>query len=166
MLRQKKETKRMKKLSALLLIMVLSLTALAGCGEEAPAYTAEEIYKEMTDKVDMPEAMMEQEASVEYFQNELGLDFSAYDNYVVTRSVNFLKAEVVIIIKTKDGNTTDAKKALEDYARNQAEVFSSYVPEEAKTAEAAVVKAKGNYVYLIMSSKVSELKKIAEKMIK
>lgn len=163
----------MKRFTALLLVLVLSLCALTACGEDVAKgtnYSAEEIYKEMTTKVTLPEAMMEQAASVEYYQNELGLDFSKYANYVCTRSEDFMKAEVIIIIKFAEGSSSadkqTAEKALKEYADNQTSVFSTYEPEAAKVAEKAVVATKGDFVYLIMSEKVTELKAVLNEMIK
>ena len=44
-------------------------------------------------------------------------------------------------------------------------MLESYVPEQAVIAKKSVVGVKGNFVYMIMSSKVSELEKIVNDMV-
>ena len=86
--------------------------------------------------------------------------------FLKTIEADVLLAENIILIKVKDGQDVNAVKTkLEKFVTEQTAVFSSYVPEQSKIAEKSVVAVKGNYVYLIMSSKVSELKKIATDMI-
>ena len=63
-------------------------------------------------------------------------------------------------------NVNTVKESLENYLSDQTTLLNSYVPEQGKIAEKSVVGVKGNCVYLLMSSQVASLKKIAADMIK
>ena len=72
-----------------------------------------------------------------------------------------------MLIKVKDGADTEAvKQKLDGYVTDQTLMFESYIPEQAVVAKKSVVGVKGGFVYMLMSSKVSELEKIVNDMVK
>ena len=70
------------------------------------------------------------------------------------------------MVKVKDEAAAEkVKQKLSEYVNDQTMMLESYVPEQAVIAKKSVVGVKGNFVYMIMSSKVSELEKIVNDMV-
>ena len=152
----------MKKITALLLILAIAC-GLCACGSKQSAPVSE-VYAKMIADVQFPTEMLKMDD--DFFVNTFGFELGNFEEYVFAKGEDVLLAENIIIIKVKDGQDVNAiKTKLEKFVTEQTAVFSSYVPEQSKVAEKSVVAVKGNYVYMLMSSKVAELKKIAADMI-
>lgn len=155
----------MKKIIAAVLAAVLCFAALVGCGEQKTSLSPKETLKEMTDKVTFESAMID--LGDEQIENQFGYTTDDYVEGVFAQSEDVLKAEFIIIIQLKDNAKADeVKKKLDQYVDERIRVFGSYMPDQVPVLEKAVVVEKGNYVYLISSEKVDELKKIAEECIR
>ncbi len=154
----------MKKITALLLVLV-TVCGLCACGGKPESnVSVKDVFAKMKSDVAFPTEMMETDA--DYIKNQLGLDVNDYEEFIFAAGEDILMAEKIILVKLKDSKDADTVKTkLEKYAKEQAIVFNGYVPEQGKVAESAVVVAKGKYVYLLMSSQVNALKKIASDMI-
>ena len=98
--------------------------------------------------------------------NTFGFETAGFDEYVYAICENILLAENIVLIKVKDETAAEkVKQKLSEYVNDQTMMLESYVPEQAVIAKKSVVGVKGNFVYMIMSSKVSELEKIVNDMV-
>ena len=168
----------MKRTLALLLILIMiCLTACGGkekkpaseAGTEAEAETKpatpSEVFAKMEEQVTFPGAMLK--LADEDLLNTFGFEAGSFEEYVYAQCEDALLAETVVLVKVKDGTGTEAvKQKLDGYVNDQTLMFESYIPEQAVIAKKSVVDVKGSFVYMIMSSKVSELEKIVNDMVK
>lgn len=132
-----------------------------GCGaggnkEQATVDKAlEEIYTQMIDKVEMPLMVRMDE---DYITNYYGIDLTVFDEYVFAAAEDALLAENIILVKVKEGQSTDpVVEILEKIIKQKKVELENYLPEQFKIVEKSSVVTKGNYVILIISSKKSEL---------
>lgn len=77
------------------------------------------------------------------------LDASTFDSYAVTYAGSGGSADEIAIIKlkTKD-EVSDIKKVMENRIVNRTKAFQGYAPLESVKLGQAIVKTKGNYVFL------------------
>ena len=123
------------------------------------------VYDKMISDVKFPTEMLKMDD--EYLEMQFGFNAADFDEYVYAQGEDTLLAETILLIKVKDSkNVNTVKESLENYLSDQTTLLNSYVPEQGKIAEKSVVGVKGNCVYLLMSSQVASLKKIAADMIK
>jgi len=146
---------------ALLLITLLGLFAVTGCGNssaDTPApvtQSLEEIYTQMLENVDMP-VMVRMED--DYIINYYGVDLSSFEEYVFATAENALLAENIILVKMKEGQSNESiVKLLENIIQQKKNELESYLPEQFKIVEKSSVEIRDNYVILLISSKKSEL---------
>lgn len=123
------------------------------------------VYDKMISDVKFPTEMLKMDD--EYLEMQFGFNAADFDEYVYAQGEDTLLAETILLIKVKDSkNVNTVKESLENYLSDQTTLLNSYVPEQGKIAEKSVVGVKGNCVYLLMSSQIASLKKIAADMIK
>lgn len=152
----------MKKITILMLsLMLFCGCMLVGCGSSGDAgakevtQTLEEIYAQMVDKVEMPPMVRMDE---EYIVNYYGMDLSAFEEYVFAAAEDALLAENIILVKLKDGQSSETVvTTLEKIIKQKKSELENYLPDQFKIVEKSEVVTKGNYVILIISSKKSEL---------
>lgn len=144
-----------------LLTLLLGGCLFAGCGsdknqgEATVNQTLEEIYTQMTENVEMPLMVRMDE---DYITNYYGIDLTAFDEYVFAAAEDALLAENIILVKVKDGQSTEpVVTVLEKIIKQKKAELESYLPEQFKIVEKSSVVTKGNYVILIISSKKAEL---------
>ena len=144
--------------------MLISALIFSGCSGKKNSVAIEDVYARMESEVNFPTHMLKMDG--DYFVMQFGFNLEDFDQYIYSQGEDILLAETVILIKAKNGSDMNKiKQKLENFVSDQTTVFNSYIPEQGKVAEKSVVEVKGNYAYLLMSSKVSELKKIAQEMI-
>lgn len=149
----------MKKLISAVLVIVISVLTLVGCGEKKESLPVKDIFAKINTEVSFPSPMMEMDA--EYTENQFGFNLDDFEEYVFAKSEDILLAEYVIIFKAKEEkNAENVKDKLEKFLAEQTNLFASYVPEQKAILENGFVEKKGCYVYLVSSEKVNEVKKI------
>ncbi len=127
--------------------------------------TVNEIYSRITSGVQFPANMVTMDD--DYFINQFGFELSKFDEYIFAVSDNALLAEGIVIIKVKDEADIESVKAkLNEYVTEEITVLNDYLPEQGKIAEKSVVDSNGRFAYMIMSSKVSEVKDIVTDALK
>lgn len=164
----------MKRTLALLLILIMICLTACGGKEKKPTAEAEaetkpatptEVFAKMEEQVAFPGAMLK--LVDEDLLNTFGFEAGNFEEYVYAQCEDALLAETVVLVKVKDGTDTEAvKQKLDGYVTDQTLMFESYIPEQAVVAKKSVVGVKGGFVYMLMSSKVSELEKIVNDMVK
>jgi len=150
-----------KNIVVFLLCLLLGGCMFVGCGasdnkeQTTVDMTLEQIYTQMTEKVEMPTMVRMDE---EYITNYYGIDLNAFDEYVFAAAEDALLAENIILVKVKDGQSTEpVVEILEKIIKQKKAELESYLPEQFKIVEKSSVVTKGNYVILIISSKKGEL---------
>ncbi len=153
----------MKRFIAFLLVSCFCVCALAACGkQEESTCTAAELYDAFLKEGNLTQEMVKMPE--DYFENQFGLKVADYEEVIFAKAEDMLLAENIIIVRNKDGaSNSDVIAKLEAFAKEQATIFESYVPDQAEIAKKAVVASKGQIVYLIMSSSLSDLKKVIDK---
>ena len=143
------------------LTLLLGGCLFAGCGsdknqkEVTVTKSLEEIYTKMVESVEMPQMVLMDE---DYITNYYGIDLTAFDEYVFAAAEDVLLAENIILVKVKDGQSTEpVVSILEKIIKQKKAELESYLPEQFKIVEKSSVVTKGNYVILIISSKKGEL---------
>lgn len=133
--------------------------------DSAKSQTLNDVYAKMKSDVTFPTEMLKMDD--EYLEMQFGFNSADFEEYVYVQGEDTLLAETILLIKVKDAkNVASVKEMLENYVFDQTTLLKSYVPEQGKIAEKSVVVANGKYVYMLMSSQVAALKKIAADMIK
>ncbi len=146
------------------LVMLISTLIFSGCPESKKSASIDEVYAKMESTVELPCEMMKMDDND--FINQFGFNLEDFDRYIFAQGKNTLLAETIVLIKAKDGiDMNQIKGKLEGFASDLEIMFNGYIPEQGQVAGKRVIAVKGNYAYLLMSSKVSELKKIAQEMI-
>ena len=153
------------------LLAALLLAVLTGCGgkakeAEAPAEpkTPQEMYELIEKNIGLPEMVPGDD---DYIFNYYGIDTKELDSYVFATADSAVSADAVIILKAKDASSAGAfaekLKSVKEWKEAEME---NYAPEAYKVAKASEVRTEGQYVWLIMSEKASEMEEIVRNGIK
>lgn len=142
--------------------LLLSFCLFAGCGDKSGdekktevTQTLEEIYTQMEENVELSPMLKLED---DYITNYYGVDLSTFDEYVFMTAENALLAETIIMVKMKEGESSEAVvKLLENIIKQKKAELENYLPEQFKIVEKSEVTTNGNYVILIISSKKAEL---------
>lgn len=142
--------------------LFLSLCLFAGCGDKSGddksteiTQTLEEIYTQMEENVELSPMLKLED---DYITNYYGVDLETFDEYVFRTAENALLAETIIMVKMKDGESSESVvKLLENIIKQKKAELENYLPEQFKIVEKSKVTTNGNYVILIISSKKAEL---------
>lgn len=147
----------MKK-QVVLMIFSLCLLFTAGCGSKGdsePVPALEEIYTQMTEQVELPPMIrMEDDYLTDYY----GADLSTFEEYIFAAAEDALLAEMIVMVKLNDGESSDAVvKLLENIIKQKKSEMDNYFPEQFYIAEQGEVFTNGNYVTLLISAHKDEL---------
>ncbi|MBP5184927.1 MAG: DUF4358 domain-containing protein [Lachnospiraceae bacterium] len=151
------------KRTILLILVAAMVLGLCACGSK-PEVPVADVYERMAKEVKFPTEMLKMDDSI--IIRDFGFDLDTFEEYLYMKAEDVLFAENIMLIKVKDAKDVDAvKEKLEKFVKEQATLLNGYMPDQGKIAEKGIVVAKGRYVYLLMSSEVNALKKIAAEMI-
>ncbi len=142
------------------LLFTLMMTA---CGKEennTPVPPLTDLYTQMTTEVEFPATMLLLDD--DYITNFYGVELSTLEEYVFATAEDALHADTVILVKMKeDESTEDLVTLMNNLVKDKKAQMQDYLPDQYKIVEKAVVKTEGSYAYLIISSEVDALAKIA-----
>lgn len=163
--------KLLHKKNWLVLLGILVVLGLAGCGnseteteEPVESKTLEEVYTQMIEEAELPEMLRLED---DYITNYYGAELDTLEEYVFAVPEDALLAETIIMVKMKEGESTDAvKKLLENLIKQKKLELENYLPEQYKIVEKSEIVTTGDYIYLLISSKQEALNEIASTYIK
>ena len=146
----------MKKFFGLLLafVLVLSLAACGGKTEETKDVDLKALYASIEDQ--LPQMLV---LDGDLLTNFLGINASEYPQVVAAICGDGLRVDEVWLVETSGEESMAVAKALAENRRKaRAEETVSYDPEQYDVVEKAELFTKGNYLILLISPDVENLK--------
>lgn len=128
--------------------------------EAIPAKPVQEIYEEIAQSVELhsPVSMADS-----FISNYYGINPDKLEEYVFVMSEEATSAETVAIMKVKEeGDVENIKAALQVLVDEKRGEMEDYLPDQFEIVDKSEVKAKGNYVYLVISEQADAITKIIE----
>lgn len=146
-----------RKLLGLLLAAALLTGCGAGTGNGGPS--PEEIYRTVQETAALP-ALVEMDEG--FIRDYYGIEPEKLDGYVFALAEDPLSAETVIIMRARDpGDVESLRTAAASIGERKAAEMRSYeIPEQYQLAAASQVRAKGNYVYLVISQSAEAVEEV------
>ena len=93
----------------------------------------------------------------EYAVSTFLLDESKIQDIIGKSPIINTKSSMYVIIKTDENNLQEVKMALESYAVEYENQWSTYIPDQYELVKNREIGIKGNYVYMIISEKPEEI---------
>ena len=93
----------------------------------------------------------------EYAVSTFLLDVSKIQDIIGKSPIINTKSSMYVIIKTDENNLQEVKMALEIYAVEYENQWSTYIPDQYELVKNREIGIKGNYVYMIISEKPEEI---------
>ena len=93
----------------------------------------------------------------EYAVSTFLLDVSKIQDIIGKSPIINTKSSMYVIIKTDENNLQEVKMALESYAVEYENQWSTYIPDQYELVKNREIGIKGNYVYMIISEKPEEI---------
>lgn len=123
-----------------------------------------EIYTEIEGAVELPKMVV---LNDNYIANYFGIDLETLEEYVFTNAEEVIYADTVIMMKAKtDTDKEVLKEALNTMVEHKKAELENYLPEQFKIVEKSEVQVKGDYVYLVISEKASDIEAVIAQYIK
>lgn len=93
-----------------------------------------------------------------YLTDYYGVDLQAFEEYVFAAAEDALLAEMIVMVKLNEGESSDAiVKLLENIIKQKKSEMDNYFPEQFYIAEKGEVFVNGSYVTLLISAHKEEL---------
>lgn len=144
-----------------IIVVVLAAVLIAMNMNKTPKanVTCEELYKKISEKVSLPSDMIARSASD--LDMRYGIDTTKADDYIFMANSTSYFVDTIAIFKVKN---TDDRKTLESQLvaiKKQAmDSMNNYDAEQYKIATYGIVYVNGEYVVLIMTSDVNNVKTV------
>lgn len=158
----------MKKLTALLLAALVSLSVLAGCQKaEEKNPTCEEILEKINEAIgedNLPDmqAIDDDVLSVLYGITSTDL----LEDYRGSVALINVRADEILVMKVKEGKMADAEAGITQRQEDLDATWSQYLPEVYETVKDARVVKNGNYILFVVSEKADEAVSAFDEMTK
>ncbi len=151
-------------------VMVFVLGAFFGCGENVKNISVKDIVASIDAEIESVSSLTatdlldEENEMGKYVAEAYALDINLLDEAIVKAPMISLAVDEIAIIKVKDAKDIDlVKESMENRKQVQMNAFENYVPGNYEIAKNAIIKTKGNYVYLIISNEAEQIEAIIEK---
>ncbi len=103
----------------------------------------------------------------DYMLNIFGTDTSAYTDYAAGEALDVMNADTIVIFNTdSDDLTAEAAEKLETYRQRKIDELTDYNPSQLPKTEAAEVKTKGSFTYLLICDDTDAAEELLEGLIK
>lgn len=127
---------------------------------ESGAPVLSDLYRQIEQKVALNAPML---VSDDFIANYYGMDLSVSEDYFFEMSEAAISAEMVVLIRMKDGADPAAvKAALKEVVDSKATEMENYLPDQFALVKQGEIKTKDQYVYLVISEHAEEITQIIE----
>lgn len=142
----------------LILVIYITLLFLAKGGSSASFEQVSEAVKKSADLSKM------QEADSRRFRQFYGLNENDFENVMCYYTSQTMEVEELLLIKAKTaGDAEEAKEAVEARVQTQIKNFEGYGASQVKLLKNAVIKVRGDYVFMAVSPDAEKLAKAFKK---
>lgn len=156
----------MKKILSLIVAVVV-MFGLVGCGEKIPDVAVKDILAQMKEEIQIPMLQEFDLKSDDEFVKMYEINPEDLEEGIVYTSMINIKADEIIILKAKDKTKIPVlKEALEKEYTRQHNIWSTYLPHEFEKVENHILKTKGNYLIFVISENPENVAEIFEKVLK
>lgn len=119
-----------------------------------------DIYSQIEQKAALNVPMLVQD---DFITNYYGMDLSVLEDYLFEMSEAATSAEMIVIMKVKDGEDTKGiEAALQEVVNSKAAEMENYLPDQFDLVKKGEVKVKEQYVYLVISEHADVITEIIE----
>lgn len=156
----------MKKCLVAAVLMLLTGVLLIGCGSGKKEVTAgaADIYADIQSQVSLA-PMLEYDS--DYIYNLYGIDTALLDDFIFVEAEDGLKVDAVVLMKINEETDVEAvKESLNTVIEQKKSTMNNYIPEQYEIACNAVLESEGNFVYLVISKDVDQIKEVIDSYIK
>lgn len=116
--------------------------------EAQTAPTSESLYSALTESGSFSELVP---LDSDYMLNYFGIDVAEFNDYAAGEALDVMNADAIIILNTDDTETAkDAAEKLTAYKERKTDELKTYNPSELQKTEAAEVKTKGTFTYILI----------------
>lgn len=143
--------KKIKLLLSLLVVLVLS-----GCGSEKLELNLETIYSNLTDEYAESVKM-----DAESLEGVYGIDTSLFEDYIIVMSKESSNADMYAIFELKDSEESK-DEALYFISQYEKSWDNDYFPEETAKVEDGLTKETDNYVIYIVNEDTDKILEMVE----
>ncbi len=152
-----------KRISILLMIVSVLIITLCSCSNKDNDLKVQPDVKKLKDDIikslTLPEMLDSSDETIEISYSEI--DLTKFDSYAFVAAGSPVSAEEVAVVKVKSSGDVDGVKAVfEDRVKDRASVFGGYAPLEADKLNRAIIKTKGNYIFLAVCDEPEKAEKI------
>lgn len=132
---------------------ILVCASLVACGAKGPALkeglTVKDVVAKVEEKAPIQMPMELDEATIKDLTT---LNLDDVEEYAIKKAMIMNSADVIAIVKAKDGKVESVKAALQEML--DTEKNNAYLPEQKDKVESAVLTEKGNYVILLINADI------------
>lgn len=151
----------MKKVAVIFIAIIMALSLVACKNDEQAAdktYNIDELYEIAKENMDTRQM---NESDAEMLEILMQIKNDEYEELRYMAPETNLNTNQILIIKGKD---IDQK--IDEYLKNQIELYESYLPEEAEKLKNAEKFNAGDYTVLLVGNSEEEVKKTKEQILK
>lgn len=128
--------------------------------QEDKKINIQDIYNTITQTVTLNSPMIVPD---NFISNYYGIDVSTLEDYVFSMSEAAISAETIVILKAKDGVSTENLAAcLQVVIDQKKSEMENYLPEQFQIVERSSVQIKDSYVYLVISEQADAISQIIQ----
>lgn len=128
--------------------------------EEASAPVLSELYHKIEQTVELNVPMLVPD---DFIINYYGIDLAVLEDYLFEMSEAATSAEMVVVMKVKEGEDTNGiEAALREVVNSKAAEMENYLPDQFELVKKSELKVKAPYVYLVISEHADVITEIIE----
>lgn len=128
--------------------------------QEDKKINVQEIYNTITQMVTLNSPMIVPD---DFISNYYGIDVSTLEEYVFSMSEAAISAETIVLLKAKDGvSTEDLAACLQVVIDQKKSEMENYLPDQFQIVERSSVQIKDRYVYLVISEQADAISQIIQ----
>ena len=158
--------KKMKRILAAMLSIMLLTLAMSGCSSEETYVSFDEVYSKLTSSIDFSASKMQKQTEAA-LNNYYYIDPATLENYAIYMADYATgNADEIAMFQVKDADQlTTVKSLINDRISDLKVRYEDYKPEEMSKIDGAVIKEKGNYIFLVISPDNDKAKEVLDELL-